>query len=237
MQLRDLHPFRRISWQIPQTKDPSCRRSESPTVSGDDSHDNSRNDRSDISNVTDDLDGLGLGNSSSEDVAQFTPGINTSIPLQNVARESQLHNSGHIESEDPSCHTSGNVIARSSESRETSAGVSALPRVSTASSHAPLIPGPFIPTPYSVPAIAYYPPQRGVPGCGAQFLYQQPFLTQPYMGYPLPPQPMPPYIQRSSAAAGSMPSSNPTPTGVFESAQGVSHLNLSTLEAGVKEGP
>jgi len=38
------------------------------------------------------------------------------------------------------------------------------------------------------------------------------------------PQPMPPYIQRSSAATGNMASGNPTLTGVFESAQGVSHL-------------
>jgi len=78
--------------------------------------------------------------------------------------------------------------------------------------------------PYSVPAITYYPPQSGVPGCGVQFFYKQPFLAQPYMGYPLPPQPMPPYIQRLSAATGNIASGNSTLTGVFESAQGVSHL-------------
>lgn len=235
MQLRDLYPSRRTSWQMSQTKDPSHRGSESPTSFVDDSHDNSRYDRSDMSNVTEDLEGLGLGNTSSEDVAQFAPGINTSAPLQNVAKESQLHNSGG--SEGPGCHMSGKVVPRSSESRDMSAGVNTLQRASTASAHAPLIPSPFMSTPYSVPAIAYYPPQSGVPGYGAQFLYQQPFVAQPYMGYPLHPQPVPPYIQRSNAVTGNTASSYPAPTGVFENSQGVSHLNPSILEAGIEEGP
>ena len=197
-------------------------------MSGDETH-----DRSETSNITKDLDGLKLGGVSFEIIGPFTPNTTSGVPLQSVTKESPSPNSAYIESEDPDCHMSTKTTATINECRETSAGDNTLPAL-TAS--APPIAGPFMPSPYPVPAIAYYPPQGWTPNFGAQFPYQQVFLAPPYIGYPLPPQPVLPYVQGTTAGP-SPASSNPAPAppGVFENVQSVSRLSITALEAGVKK--
>ncbi|KAL4067375.1 hypothetical protein V8B97DRAFT_1919100 [Scleroderma yunnanense] len=221
VQLRDLHPSQRTSSQLHHTKD-HAHESESSIVSSDESHDNLKCDQADMSNFTEDMDDLKPGDVSLEDNGPLDPGIKTGASLQNVAKESPPHNSGYIDSEDPGCRVSGKMIAKTNGSREPCAGENTLPGASGFSAP-PLIPGPLLPTSYSVPPVAYYYPQGWIPSFGPQFPCQQPFLAHPYMSHSLPPQPVPPYFQGVGAETSNNSSADPVPapSGALETAQGL----------------